>query len=335
MTIIILFALLLVTLAILSWKSSGGTFHAFDAASTLPLRGLAAMLVVLYHVACNEREVAFFHHFLMLGDLSVCLFFFISGYGLMVSYINKRESYLEGFLSRRFIKILPAFLIATIGYEIFQSLHSDHSTLESLTAIVHGGTMLPDSWFVITIMIYYLIFYSCARFFHKPSALVISLWVSTVIYITSLVLLGWESYWYKTIVSINIGSTYALLEPHIKHLITKHPRYLVVGASTITLLIIAIGVAKQFGLSALMLVHFLMPLLAVACVYATGRWSSRALNRAGTISFEIYIMQCIWRHVLYTTSTIHWSVYLVVTFAITIITAWLLHSLCNSLTRRR
>lgn len=308
----------------LGWR--GGDVHDFDKRRTLPLRGIAALMVVFYHVACNLREVRVLSQALMWGDIAVTLFFFISGYGLMISYINKGDKYLDGFIVKRFAKLLPPFLIAAIGYEIYQSTKGSHSTIESLTAIAHGGTVLPDSWFIITIMIYYLLFYACAKWFRKNRAVVMALWCATAAYVSMCYALGWESYWYKTVCAINVGFSYALLEGKIRSRIEAHRSVLVCGTGIIALALLALWTAR-IGTAA----SILFPLLVVAAVYALGMWQNRTLNFLGAISYEIYIMQCIWRHKLYVTAQLHWSIYLVVTLALTIITAWMLHALCKKL----
>lgn len=329
MILTVIIALALVAGVIVSWSNGDGVIKDFNARRTLPLRGIAALMVVVYHVSCNVREVTALNQFLSFGDLSVCLFFFLSGYGLMISYLNKGENYINGFVRHRFARLLPPFLIAAIGYEIYQSFQAGHSTLDSLTAIAHGGTVLPDSWFVITIMIYYLLFYLCARLFRKPMAVVLALWLASAGYIAMCYGLGWGNYWYKTACAINVGFTYALLEGEIKRCITAHRSVLVWASCAIVLAIMGLWAAHVQ-----LPVLYLLPLLVVAAVYAMGMWQNRELDFLGTISYEIYLMQCIWRHKLFVTASIHWSVYLVLTIAITLVTAWLLHLLCKKLVNR-
>ena len=323
MILILIIAIALATGVALTWRR-GGTLHDFNKQRTVPLRGIAALMIVVYHVAHNVPEVPILNQSLLWGDTSVCLFFFLSGYGLMVSYLKKQDTYLRGFLGHRLGRLLPPFLIAAIGYEIYQSTQTGHSTLDSLAAIAHGGTVLPDSWFVITIFVYYLLFYACARLLRSPLATVAGLWVASAGYIALLYALGWDGYWYKTVLTFNIGATYSLIENKVKSVIVAHPPVLTWGAIAIALSIVVLGLT-----SVMLPIFYLLPLLVVAAVYAMGMWRSKALVFLGTISYEIYIMQCIWRHTLYPTADFHWSVYLIATITITILTAWLLHLVCK------
>lgn len=319
MLLVIILSIALAVGVTISCIRGGDILYDFNASRTLPLRGIAALMIVLYHVASNVREEPILKQFLLFGDIAVGLFFFISGYGLLVSYSKKGDGYMQGFLRHRFAKLLPPFLIATIGYELYQSFQDGHSTLSSLTAIAHGGTMLPDSWFVLTIMFYYLLFYVCARLFHKPSVIVMSLWFVTAGYIAMCYCLGWERYWYKTVCAINLGFTYSLLEVRIRRFVTTHRGVLVCLVWVMTILIVGLSFS-----SVKLPISFLMPLLVVASIYAMGMVRCRFLEFLGTISYEIYLMQCIWRHKLYITASIHWWLYLL----LTILTAWLLHLLC-------
>jgi len=279
---------------------------------------------VFHHVSLNVPEVPVLNQFLIMGPLAVSFFFFLSGYGLMVSYSKKGEGYLKGFLRNRFTKVLPQFLIAALGYEIYQSMQEGHSTLASFAAIAHGGTVLPDSWFVITIIVYYLFFYAVARMVRSEVGIVAGLWLTSAIYIVLLYMLGWGGYWYNTVCVFNVGTTYALLENRIKDRIEVHSAVLTWSTVVIALLIIGCNL-----FSIMLPVCYLLPLLLVLAVYAMGTYKSRILVFLGTISYEIYIMQCIWRHTMYVTASLHWSIYLVSTLAMTIVTAWLLHRFCR------
>ncbi len=322
----ILIAIIVIALAVGVVISSRGKnqLHDFDNRATLPVRGLAAIMIVFYHVSLNVPESQFLNLFNSTGPLMVSIFFFMSGYGLMLSYINKGEHYLHGFLGRRFARLLPPFLIAAIGYEIYKSTFPKHSTLDSLMSIVHGGTVLPDSWFIITIIVYYLLFYVVARLLRNPVRIVIGLWMTSFAYIALLYYLGWGSYWYNTVCVFNLGTTYVLLENKIKDYLNAHQASLPC-ASVSTAVLIVVCILTSF----IKPIIYLLPLLIVFAIYAMGTWQSRVLAFLGTISYEIYIMQCIWRHTLYVTADIHWSVYLLSTLAITIITAWLLHIVCK------
>ena len=47
----------------------------------------------------------------------MAVFFFLSGYGLMVSLITKGQKYLDGFLKKRLLKIVLPLVLCSIVFE--------------------------------------------------------------------------------------------------------------------------------------------------------------------------------------------------------------------------
>ena len=68
---------------------------------TTNFRGIAAIGVILHHMSERINAGVFFSKLSMIGYLLVTLFFFLSGYGLLVQYQKKKDGYLKGFLKKR------------------------------------------------------------------------------------------------------------------------------------------------------------------------------------------------------------------------------------------
>jgi peptidoglycan/LPS O-acetylase OafA/YrhL len=93
----------------------GGLVLAFEGA-----RGLAAMLVALFHLGLGEPAVLP----IRAGYLFVDLFFVLSGLLICASYAGKldRPSALPTFLVRRIGRLLPLLLVATLAYLLMLNL---------------------------------------------------------------------------------------------------------------------------------------------------------------------------------------------------------------------
>lgn len=109
------------------------------------------------------------------GSVAVGCFFFISGYGLYASYsINK--SYLDGFLLKRFRKLIVPFIFVILLYQLI--------SLESYKGIFSGlivgnlDYILPYSWYIFCAILFYFAFY-CIFI----SALVVILYLTDIKYI--------------------------------------------------------------------------------------------------------------------------------------------------------
>ncbi len=110
---------------------------------------------------------AFFNFF---GHYGVQLFVYLSGYGLVLSYLNKKPTWLK-FVFYRFQKLYPALVAAIIGYLIYyvfilyifpgwEILPNILSYLTFTSTLVPGmgQTLVGPWWFFSTIFQLYLIF---------------------------------------------------------------------------------------------------------------------------------------------------------------------------------
>ena len=94
----------------------------FSKQATVPLRGLLATGIVLHHLSLRLVEASpdcswLWSQFSFWGAPIVAVFFFLSGYGLMVSLITKGQKYLDGFLKKRLLKIVLPLVLCSIVFE--------------------------------------------------------------------------------------------------------------------------------------------------------------------------------------------------------------------------
>jgi len=147
-------------------------------------RVLAILLIIFYHISM-EVIPAWGQDFINIGglykfntgSLGVTLFIIISGLSLAIKYKKEKISYLS-FITKRFLRIYPPFLIALgfsiiiyfcipntileLGYYYIGHLNFSN-TICSLTGFCHffgkiGGPFLGPSWFIGLIIALYLLF---------------------------------------------------------------------------------------------------------------------------------------------------------------------------------
>lgn len=79
-------------------------------------KGILAILIVLHHIATHLRvwypedsswAISLFRQLIPISPILVGIFFFISGYGVMVSYQKTQGDYLKTFIRKRLGKICP------------------------------------------------------------------------------------------------------------------------------------------------------------------------------------------------------------------------------------
>lgn len=123
------------------------------------LKGVSAILIVLHHLSQRIGIDFITLPFIEVGKYSVSLFLFLSGYGVMISYINNKD-YMRGFLRKRVLGIYIPFIISNI---IFIIIYKSEGRVFSLVDIIKytlGIKIIdPVMWFIFTIIVFYLIFY--------------------------------------------------------------------------------------------------------------------------------------------------------------------------------
>lgn len=157
---------LFISLIFIGGKFSGFKNFNTDSLSlekTKALRGIAALGVILHHIAQQGifKETGTLSLFTDAGIYFVSIFFFCSGYGLVKSYLTKPD-YLKGFIKNRIVKtlVIPYF-ISSVIYALFLrfALNVNYPVSKWIFGIT-GLTLLNEyAWFPIVLAILYLAFY--------------------------------------------------------------------------------------------------------------------------------------------------------------------------------
>lgn len=137
------------------------------------LRGVASLLVVLFHTSVNSREILgkdFCFDFFFFGGSGVDIFFVLSGF--IITYTSfggiTHPDRLLPFIRRRFIRIFPSywiiigfFLVVQLLLPSFYKSHFDFSILNfcSTWFLLPGHTMVNGvSWTMSYELFFYLLF---------------------------------------------------------------------------------------------------------------------------------------------------------------------------------
>ena len=145
---------------------------------TRMLQGAACVAIIFHHLtqqitgygSVSKGPITVFND---IGFLFTALFFFHSGYGLLISLYTKPD-YLKQFLRRRLPSVLIPFwginllgvMLGRFGYGI------RHSLSETLRYIFGIRLLNGNGWFIVEIAFFYLLFYFLfSRIHHKDAAL--------------------------------------------------------------------------------------------------------------------------------------------------------------------
>lgn len=335
--IILCIIALSITFQLLHYSKVGVNLYDFSVQRTLPLRGLLAILIITHHLSqvVWALEIPIIHEFMSWGGVVVGVFFFITGYGLMITYIKKGNEYLNGFLKHRLGKLLPPIIIATLCYLTILSFLTQSNAFLLIADLRYGTAPLPTSWFVYAVIFFYLAFYCAAKILLDQRFLIICLWIISTIYIIVLHSLGWEDCWYKSIFAFNIGSSFAYFEHKIKQYIIQNPKSCIFIIVSLLVFLFFVRYINTYILVSntpiwKSAVYYSVPLFCVAVIYLFKGFPSPGLRFLGRISYEIYLVQGAFVTLL-SPMRENWIAYFILVYILSIITAWMLHRLCNSI----
>lgn len=165
----------------------------FDKDATLPLRGVLAVAIMLYH-ACPHiiGDYPLFNEFGgFWGAIVVSSFFFMSGYGLVFSYNKNGKAYLQGFFRHRFTVLLLPLIIVTMIFQAMRIWEGTFSMSEILFHLAHGYTLLPNSWYCYAIVLFYIIFYITFKYINDVKKAVAANWIAVLLYVVVIQRLDW------------------------------------------------------------------------------------------------------------------------------------------------
>ncbi len=189
--------------------------------NTTILKGFLALMVVLCHLALFYGEGKILNHFVFLGNVSVGVFFFLSGYALMSQYLKKKH-YNEGFLKRRLGKIFVPYIIVTFVYMAYFYLIGEGVGLfETIRLFLTGDPIVSYSWYIAEIMALYLVFYFSMLFFKDQKLVLVANIVISICLIIFYNVMKYPAHWSDSTHMYIIGIIWAYYKDRISFCFRK------------------------------------------------------------------------------------------------------------------
>ncbi len=148
------------------------------------LRGIAALFVVLYHIAFKDQQYSLGNFGFEIGEMGVDIFFVISGFVMYYVSIRKSNTLrsVYEFLKRRALRILPLYwIVTTVALVIYLVSPENVNRFTGSTDILNSYTLFPSftrylipvGWSLSYELYFYLLF-CVALLFSRYRAAVIS-----------------------------------------------------------------------------------------------------------------------------------------------------------------
>lgn len=334
------FILLLLMVGFKILKPSHGLYD-FNRETTLPLRGLLALFIMLHHMslrydfsiseALGVGNTLTINLFRTMGMPIVGVFFLLTGYGLAKSLIAKGHNYLSGFIPKRLLSTLPEFLFLTFLFILYKLTSGDTSWEIISSNFSKGYPPLPNSWFIFTITIVYLVFYLSAlvaRSNIRATGLGLSIGIVLYCFVTCYGL-HYGVWWYMTAPAVLCGYYIACHEDKITKILSSQRGLIAtIGAILIVVCIIVAFCYVIPNLSPYKFVPILYAIILLSYVNVRlyGMGKSDILIWLGSISLNIYLVHGIYIDII-TPKEMNPYLLLIVIIGISITTAWILKAI--------
>lgn len=282
----ILFVLCICLLYILSLFSK--KTEELNKSKTSVLKGVMAIIIVLHHMSLQGIESL--TQFFSWGAPIVSVFFFISGFGLSLSFFSKGNIYLSNFISHRiFRNLLLPFILAWTLYRIINWSVLPDIITEINGLVLTGIPLLPHSWYVYAILLFYIFFYIACRLCKRNFPFIIV--ALTIVYILVCEYGGFDRCWYISSLAFPTGVFAGKYINSLNEFISSWIRYLIFIPLCISLIGLFVYSRNEI---LYMLVYILIPIMiAMICMKIKLEKLCRfkLVSFLSSISYEIYLCQ--------------------------------------------
>ena len=263
---------------------------------SLYLRGIAAFFVVFAHLlseivsdGCVSIGIAY--PMVWFGGLGVCIFFFLSGYGLWCAYGQKQLE--TSFLVKRVLRIIPTFVILRLvtGWVLIPELAID-DIIQYLLFLL--GIISP-MWFVVEILLIYFAFFLIGKFTVRYR--IVCMFFFLLLMSGACFFLGLEERWYNANMLFAVGMLIAEYRVWVQDRLQRKP---IIWLMVFAFLFLAFSACFVFTKGMLISATFKIAAGTFLCMMFVVLtlfiyWQGKLIKYMGCNSFELYLIhQNIW-----------------------------------------
>lgn len=307
--------------------SKGGSFNedCLSKKQSKMMQAIVCLFVVLHHLT---QEISGYGDLYRgpvtilssMGILFTSIFFFFSGYGLIVS-VKSNNEYLDNFLKHRFSTVLVPFITANVIAVLIRIFYVKMPmTPMQIAQCVSGYVLINgNGWYIVEIVFIYLAFYIIFKTVKNKRAAIILLCV----FVGLLIYTGYSNghdfstlgnhwfkgeWWYNSTIVFIQGVLFACLKDRITALAKKYYRLLLPAHLVLFVLCFYVEeiIRKRYGYyNNMMVTSYISSKLAtliaqmILCIVFTNlvilvhmkvRTGNRILEFVSSISMEIFLI---------------------------------------------
>lgn len=266
--------------------------------STNCMKGIFAIFVLWHHL---YQYSGLLHDtylgviFQAMGYLSVGMFFFFTGYGLMFS-TKYKKNYMEDFLSKRFLPLYVFYVVLIALYALYDKLigNSLTATTSLVKSLLFGGTIVPFGWYLQVTFLLYLLFYFIYKFIKSTKAQVFILTLCLVLYCVISHFCGLATTWYESVFCVVLGMIFSLEKEQIDAALNK--KALLIMLSSVVLFSICFVGYRVFPLGIIFKIasSLFFAIVTISLAFLLQNTSvvcNKFTTILGAFSLEIYVSQ--------------------------------------------
>lgn len=251
------------------------------------LKGILSLLIILSHTNFHT-DIPVFKTITNWGGTKVALFFFLSGYGLISSYLRVGSGYMDGFLVKRIWKIVKPLLVITLVYLGVVFLDKKTFPSDIIGALfLQGKTPLPYSWFVYVIILAYIIFFFVFRLQINVERKIAFVFIGLLLVSLGLYKLGFDRAWWVSNLAFPTGLVYGVYEE--KLLSFSRQKYINLFLVPVCVLLAGVFVVPKIEFLYLFSYVFIAIFLFLLISYVKLP-NGKVWHFLGNVSYETYLL---------------------------------------------
>lgn len=263
--------------------------------NTNALRGIMAIGIVLHHLSEHVTTGKFFLFLNHMGYLLVAVFFFLSGYGLMVQFMKKGKAYLNTIWKKRVLFFTIILLLDTFLYVAFNLLYGKKCTVHGFfLSFVNGHPLAGSSWYLIAQIYFYIFFWCVFHWFECKWLRMFCMAVLIVLCDTVFLACGYPTFWVFSNFAFVLGMLWAQEKSRID-LALKRFYYAVLGGVAALFLLFSFCPAFLSKSAYLPCRMISAPLFAafVVLLFKKVRIVGRFWSTVNLVSLEIFLLHAL------------------------------------------
>lgn len=267
------------------------------------LKGFFALLVLIHHL---YQYTGIFKGTVIatilqaLGYLSVSMFFYMSGYGLVASYEKKSQDYIKNFFRNRILPFFIIYTLLTLIYSVFRILMGENiSWLRFFKSYSLGSTLVVNGWYLQVILLFYLLFWLTYSFVKNAKHGLISMTCLAFLYCFICVFSFDGTTIYESTLAFILGMYWFEYKDTFKRIIEKKKLTSLVTAFVLFSLSFLVSLISHNSnvvivskmISSVLFVCFFMCICMNLGSALSGLLCNKFMEQLGKISLEIYVTQ--------------------------------------------